>query len=273
MFAGAIDSAALHSHTAIQILIVGSGRLVLQDAAGSEQPADAAIIPSGVAHAVHATQPTFGVTAYLDPASRLGTAARARTARSPADRADVRTWVQSAAPIDPQPDATNVPSRSSCAELTSARAILDLPARRDAHPALTEVMEALPNLVNGPMTLQGISEHVGYPPRVLERLFLEEYGLPYSVWRRWARLEHGITLLRQGKPLTDAARSAGFSDSSHFTLVCSSVFGIRPSDAAAITVDQSWARPTSVGRFIDLRAHGAELDAPPPRTGPASAAL
>lgn len=53
--------------------------------------------------------------------------------------------------------------------------------------------------------------------------------VPYSVWRRWLRLQHALAAVQAGASLTAAAHAAGFADSAHLTRSCRAMFGITPS--------------------------------------------
>ncbi|NUS43790.1 MAG: AraC family transcriptional regulator, partial [Mycobacteriaceae bacterium] len=79
-FTGRIGDAAAHAHAAVQVLFVARGALTLTDAAGGTAAAQAAIIPPGVGHQVHAEPDTTGFVAFLDPDSGAAHAAVARLA-------------------------------------------------------------------------------------------------------------------------------------------------------------------------------------------------
>ncbi|MGJ4744815.1 helix-turn-helix transcriptional regulator [Leptospira sp. SA-E8] len=63
----------------------------------------------------------------------------------------------------------------------------------------------------------------------LIRLFKENLGIPMRRYLLWVRILEAAKLLKEGKSLTDAAHSAGFSDSAHFTRTFKENFGFVPS--------------------------------------------
>lgn len=74
-----------------------------------------------------------------------------------------------------------------------------------------------------------LAEKVGMSDVQLRRLFKRTTGLPLRRYRRWHRLFVTATLMAFGKSLTDAAISAGFSDSSHFNHTFREMLGMKPS--------------------------------------------
>ena len=74
-----------------------------------------------------------------------------------------------------------------------------------------------------------LAEAVGLSGDRLQRLFKDATGVPIRRYRLWARLFVISTLMAMGSSLTDAALSAGFSDSSHLTNVFRNMLGMSPS--------------------------------------------
>lgn len=80
------------------------------------------------------------------------------------------------------------------------------------------------------LTAARVANHVGLSPGELSRRFSREVGIPFRSYRRWRRLLLAIEALAQDANLTDAAHSAGFSDSAHLTRTFRAMFGIAPSE-------------------------------------------
>jgi len=85
-------------------------------------------------------------------------------------------------------------------------------------------------------------------------LFSDEIGVPFRRFRIWNRLRAASSLALRGANLTDAAISAGFSDSAHFSRLHRATFGVTPSyilsrlARAALQFEQATpkvARPTA----------------------------
>jgi AraC-like DNA-binding protein/mannose-6-phosphate isomerase-like protein (cupin superfamily) len=227
-FTGEIGSAESHAHAAVQVLLVLDGEVVLSDRHGHQRRVQAAIIPAGVRHELRAAPGARGLLAYLDPAGPAGRAATARIAGDAVVDA-VRTWQAAARPlattaaIDPAHlravACTNGPSADPAG----------LPA------ALSRALQAIPQLIDGPLLLGELAAQAGVSASRLGHLFAEHLHLPYPAWRRWARLLHAIESVRGGATLTDAAHSAGFADSAHLTRTFRAMFGLTPSQAMAAT--------------------------------------
>lgn len=215
-FTGRIGDAGAHAHAAVQVLFVARGALTLTDATGHTTPAQAAIIPPGVAHQVHAEPDTTGFVAFLDPDSTTAHAALARLVEMPGDRAD--SWVAAARPRRPIPALTPAPTRP-----------------RPAHPVVDDALRAAAEWPGGPPTLGELAARVGISGSRLSHVFTTQVGLPYAAWRRWTRLHQAFAVVRTGGSLTMAAHSAGFADSAHLTRTCRELIGITPTEALIAT--------------------------------------
>ncbi|MGN9844216.1 AraC family transcriptional regulator [Nonomuraea sp. H19] len=229
-FTGAIGSAEPHAHAAVQVLLVLDGEVMLTDRHGHQLPVEAAIIPAGVRHELRAAPGARGLLAYLDPAHPAGRAAGARIVAAGApDMAG--TWQTAARPL------ANAAVTSMITGLVTGPA--DLPGMlcsigpaaetRGFPAALSRALEAVPQLIDGPLLLGDLAAQAGVSASRLGHLFAEHLQLPFPAWRRWARLLHAIEAVRGGATLTEAAHGAGFADSSHLTRVCHEMFGLAPS--------------------------------------------
>ena len=78
-------------------------------------------------------------------------------------------------------------------------------------------------------TLDALSAQCGASLRTIQRLFLEETGMPLSEWRQLARLIAAAAFLLDGKSVTDAALEAGYSGVSAFIHAFRGKLGQTPS--------------------------------------------
>ncbi|MEV0678832.1 helix-turn-helix transcriptional regulator [Actinosynnema sp. NPDC050436] len=220
-FTGAIGSAEPHAHAAVQVLLVSDGEVVLTDRHGHRCRAEAAIIPAGVRHGLRASPGARGLLAYLDPAHPAARAACARIATA-GDASTVSTWQIAARPLAA---AVHGP-----ATLPDVLGSIGPVADPTGFPrVLARALEAVPQLIGGPLLLGELAARIGVSASRLGHLFAEHLRLPFPAWRRWARLLHSIEAVRGGATLTEAAHAAGFADSSHLTRVCHEMFGLAPS--------------------------------------------
>lgn len=101
-------------------------------------------------------------------------------------------------------------------------------------------------------TAARVANHIGLSPGELSRRFSREVGIPFRSYRRWRRLLLAVEALAQGANLTDAAHSAGFSDSAHLTKTFRAMFGIAPSE---LTGTSQWLHSGS-RTFVQAPASG-----------------
>lgn len=77
-----------------------------------------------------------------------------------------------------------------------------------------------------PLTLESASQGVHLSGSRLRHLFVEQTGLAFRTYLLWLRLVRAVQLYSEGVSLTEAAHSAGFSDSAHFSRVFKRTFGL-----------------------------------------------
>lgn len=237
MFAGELRSTHEHAHAALQILFVGAGRVSLVDAQGRASPVRAAIIPTGVAHAMQA-EDALGAIVYLDPTAQLArmldalVEAQARAARS--DRHVSQVWVDAAEAAVPIL-STGAIDLAGAERAMMQLSGMQLTATGEAAPSLSravrEALALLPELAGGPIRLDEVAAAVCLSPSRLRHLFVDELGLPFTSCVRWARLKAAMQAVGGGSNLTQAAHAAGFADSAHLTRVFRAMFGLAPSTA------------------------------------------
>ncbi|MBG0823400.1 helix-turn-helix transcriptional regulator [Planomonospora sp. ID91781] len=225
-FTGAIGSAEPHAHAAVQVLLVLDGEVTLTDRHGHRRRTEAAIIPAGARHGLRAAPGAHGLLAYLDPAHPAGRAAGARIAAA-GDADIVSTWQVAARPLATA--AVNSMITGPAALPGVLCSIGPATDPRGLPAVLSRALEAVPQLIDGPLPLSELAARIGVSADRLGHLFAEHLQLPFPAWRRWARLLHAIEAVRGGATLTEAAHGAGFTDSSHLTRVCHEMFGLAPS--------------------------------------------
>lgn len=78
-------------------------------------------------------------------------------------------------------------------------------------------------------TLEGWSHEVGASPRTLSRLFQDEIGLTFTVWRQRVRFHNALEALVRGEPVGIVARANGYASSSAFAAAFRKSLGVTPS--------------------------------------------
>jgi AraC-like DNA-binding protein len=82
--------------------------------------------------------------------------------------------------------------------------------------------------LEGAVSLAEAAPVVNLSPGRLRHLFVEQTGLPFKTYLLWLRLTRALQCFAAGKPLTDAAHEAGFSDSAHLSRTFRRMFGVTP---------------------------------------------
>ncbi|MEP6789332.1 MAG: AraC family transcriptional regulator, partial [Acidobacteriota bacterium] len=85
-------------------------------------------------------------------------------------------------------------------------------------------------------SVEYIASRVELSESRFSHLFTENVRIPVRRYLLWLRLRDAMTLLAEGKSLTETAHEAGFSDSAHLTRTFRGMLGITPS---ALTKESS----------------------------------
>jgi len=78
-------------------------------------------------------------------------------------------------------------------------------------------------------TLEDWSRRVGASARHLARLFQQQTGLSFGMWRKQARLMEGLRRLAAGEAVTVVALELGYASTSAFSAMFRKAFGVPPS--------------------------------------------
>lgn len=106
------------------------------------------------------------------------------------------------------------------------------PCEGNAHDVDPRLVQAVQIIKQNPLSNQSnqwLAAQVGMSESQLQRMFRQVLGVPVRRYRLWHRLFVTAGLMATGKSLTDAALSAGFADSSHFSRTFRSMLGMTPS--------------------------------------------
>jgi len=95
-------------------------------------------------------------------------------------------------------------------------------------PRVAQAIARLRNRLNEEVSLTTTAAAVGLSPDRFRHLFVAETGIAFRPYVLWLRLERALAAYVGGDSLTEAALSAGFADSAHFSRTFRRMFGIAP---------------------------------------------
>ena len=91
---------------------------------------------------------------------------------------------------------------------------------RIPHEAVTKVMEYLKRHYAAPLSLETLSQLVGYTPQYLSSLFSDEVGMSIQAFLQSMRMEEACKLLLSTSlPVAEIAATVGYQDTRHFSKV------------------------------------------------------
>ncbi len=93
---------------------------------------------------------------------------------------------------------------------------------------ISSVIEKIKNNVDDNLSIESLAESINLSVPRLVQLFKIQTGIPVRRYRLWHRLFITAIYIGEGSSLTDAAVSAGFSDSAHFTNTFRAMLGMTP---------------------------------------------
>ncbi|MEH3131214.1 MAG: AraC family transcriptional regulator [Mycolicibacterium neoaurum] len=228
-YVGALSDADSHHHVATQIVRAWSGSFELTDGHGRCAMTQAAIIPSSCEHSIRVPhRDVRGALVFLDSGSALGSG----IAELVSGGSDVTRWVTAGHELVKTMDLAAGDPASILETIAGARGADHHPGPGPWHPYVRLAVDRIAELLPEPVTLVEVANAVGMSPSRLSRLFNEQVGQSFPAYVRWRRLRLAVEALQRGASLTDAAHTAGFTDSAHANRVCHEMFGLSPSLAS-----------------------------------------
>ncbi len=94
---------------------------------------------------------------------------------------------------------------------------------------VVKVVEYIKETVDDNLSVEDLASRVNLSVPRLIQLFKQQTGVPMRRYRLWHRLFVTAVKMGQGQSLTQAALSAGFTDSSHFSHTFRDMIGMTPS--------------------------------------------
>lgn len=199
-------------------------------------PGAAVLIPVGVDHATEFVGPMRGASVHLDDAMVLAVAEAAGMALpdAPILLDDGAALIGLGRLVHAELARNTLDARLCADALAEAMAARLLGAAPAAAPAAVDArvrraIEHIHACFAEPIEVEDIAAASGTSRFHLSRLFKTAVGRSPYQYLLEVRLDEAARLLRRGRPVTDAAFSAGFSDLSRFARMFHRRFGVLPS--------------------------------------------
>ncbi|HBJ68004.1 helix-turn-helix transcriptional regulator [Alcaligenes phenolicus] len=97
-------------------------------------------------------------------------------------------------------------------------------------PRLLQVCEQLQAQPSGDWSLQDLAEQQGLSEKTLSRLFRQQTGLTFRVWRQRLRVMSALPLLERQERVTDVALACGYESMSAFVAAFRDLMGQTPGE-------------------------------------------
>jgi len=96
----------------------------------------------------------------------------------------------------------------------------------DFDPRIQDTINHINKSISKRITIPDLARRACLSESRLTHLFTEQIGIPISRYILWARLMTAVQHVLAGESITDAAYSAGFSDSAHLSRTYRQMYGI-----------------------------------------------
>lgn len=221
-----------HAHRRGQLLYAATGVFTVITGAGSwvVPPRRALWIPPGVAHEVHMSGAVSTRSAYVQPAA-AATAGLHAQCRVIAVSALLHALLMEAVDLPAEYAVDGRDGRVMALlldEIAAAPALpLSTPLPRD--PRLARLCRRLIEAPALDVDVDTMAHKAGMSRRSFTRLFRQQTGMSFALWRQQACLLAALTRLGRGEPVTRVAADLGYASGSAFTASFRRVLGSAPS--------------------------------------------
>lgn len=230
LFVGDAGTAELHESPAIKICVSLDGGFGLASGDGTTAAYQAAVIPAGHPHGIDGDGCRMAMI-LLAPEGELGQAFASLSSVDEIvrldDLGDELASILQQTDIDDDGDLIDRSLRQTV-EFIAAASGLDRQQAMD--PRVAQSIEWIRAGRESGILVKEIAAEVDLSESRFSHLFSEHLRVPVRRYLLWLRLRDALHMLASAENLTEAAHSAGFSDSAHLTRTFRSALGIAPSD-------------------------------------------
>lgn len=218
----------LHSHHRAQLSYAANGTIAVDTKTSSFllPPQRAIWIPADMLHEVHCRAAVSTYTLYIDPQfDRLPTQCRVFEVSEL-----VRALIFEVGSFPVDYDLEGREGRIARLLLEEVNRMPSTPSEV-VMPADRRLLRVCHALLQDPADQRDIdawAEVAGMGRRTFTRLFKDQTGTGFAVWRQQVRLVAALSLLAQGQPITSVALDVGYESASAFTAMFHRAFGMAP---------------------------------------------
>lgn len=220
-----------HSHPWVQFSYAISGVLEVQTAQGRfiAPPQRAVWIPAGIKHRVQCTTHTQIRSLYIDNQALEHTPESCRVVEvSPLLKELIRAFGELPIEYDEHSAAGRLASVLLDQLTAAADMSLMLPLPTDKR--LHRIVSQLQKHPDASDTLNQWAQRLQLSEKTLSRLFIQQTGLTFRLWRQRLRLLNALPLLEQKQAVTDVALACGYDSTSAFIAAFGEHFGCTPGE-------------------------------------------
>lgn len=228
-FVGDARDNDLHAHFVLQIAVALGEPFFVSADDGRSHLTRGIVIPSGKRHCVRnaSDQPAETMMLFVEPNSEMGRLLQLHYPLSDGEIIEIsemrlaalRTRLETAAPGGGEPLV-----REMITVLTDGAW-----RHRGLDRRVAFALDYIEHHLGESDSLEHVAERLSLTPRYLRKLFEQEIGLSPQRYRQWCKLRTALSSVLQGDSFTEAAATAGFTDSAHFSRTFRDMFGSPPS--------------------------------------------
>lgn len=220
-----------HSHAWLQLSWASRGVLDVHTGSGRylAPPQRAVWIPAGIEHQVRCTQQTEIRSLYIEPSALQQPLTHTCVIQvSPLLRELIRSFSQMPIEYDEQAAAGRLVQvlLDQLASAPHVASMLPLPTDNRLQ-TITNYLQQQPDDTT---TLAEWATQLNVSEKTLSRLFSQQTGLTFRLWRQRLRLFSALPLLEQEESVTDVALACGYESVSAFISAFSQQFGCTPGE-------------------------------------------
>jgi AraC-like DNA-binding protein len=219
-----------HSHDMDQLSLISQSAAIIEtDTVYVVHPLLKALwLPAGIEHSVYAPRP-FSLHALYFPPNSLGLRAEPQVLGVDALARELVLFLCTA----PRPSQRDARHGHALALLEQLLPLTKAESFSLPRPKSERARKLADHFTSDPEDGRAreivAAEIGGASLRTLERLFVDETGLSLATWRRQSRMLASLSLLAEGKSMSEIANAVGYDSPAAFSTAFKQCFGIPPS--------------------------------------------